>query len=450
MDSTDTALADADARERELKDLVARILDEATRQGATAAEVAASEDTGMAVKVRNRDLETVEFTRDLGFGIAVFDGRRKGSASTSDAGDDAVRETVRAALNIARFTEEDPCNGLADAELMARELPALDLYHPHDLPVAEAERRALEAEAAGFAVDGRITNSEGVEVSTHRACRVYGNSHGFIEALQGTRYGVSASVVATEDSRMQNDYWYEVSRDPSALDEHEAVGRRAAERAVARLGVRPVTTGTYPVMFDPQTASGLIGHLVGAISGGALYRKQSWLLDSLGKPVMAEGVTLAEDPHRRRGMGSSPFDGDGVGTRAKAFVQDGVVASYVLGAYSARRLGMTTTGNAGGVFNLEVVTERQPVAELTRAIGTGLLVTHLMGQGVNPVTGDYSRGASGIWIENGEPAYAVDEVTVAGNLDAMLKNIVGAGDDVDRRGMIHTGSLVVEGMTVAA
>ena len=436
--------------EGELKELVGRILDEAQRQGATAAEVSVSDDAGLAVKVRNRELETVEFTHDRGFGITVFDGQRKGSASTSDAGEDAVRGTVRAALNIARFTEEDPCNGLAAAELMARELPELDLYHPWPVDVPEAERLALEAEAAAYNHDARITNSEGAEVSSHRSCAVYGNSHDFIEALQGTRHSVSLSVIAQEGAQMQFDYWYTSGRVADALDDHEAVGRRAAERAVARLGVRPVATGQYPVLFDPQMASGLIGHLIGAISGGALYRKASWLLDSLGKQVMPSSMSLVENPHLPRGIASAPFDGDGVATRSKAFVADGVVASYVLGNYAAKRLDMVTTGNAGGVFNLEVVTERKPVQELMREMGTGLMVTHLMGQGINRVTGDYSRGASGIWIENGEPTHAVDEVTIAANLADVFRNIIAAGDDVDRRGTIHVGSLLVDGMTVAA
>ena len=436
--------------EGELKDLVGRILEEAKRQGATAAEVSVTDDAGLAVKVRNRDLETVEFTHDRGFGITVFDGQRKGSASTSDASDDAVRGTVRAALNIARFTEEDPCNGLADADLMARELPALDLYHPWPLDVPEAERRALETEAAAFDQDTRITNSEGAEVTSHRTCSVYGNSHDFIEALQGTRHSVALSVIAQEGDRMQNDYWYTAGRVADALDDHEAVGRRAAERAVARLGVQPVATGQYPVLFDPQMAAGLISHLIGAISGGALYRKASWLLDSLGEQVMPGSMSLVENPHLPRGIASTPFDGDGVATKSKAFVKDGVITSYVLGNYAAKRLNMVTTGNAGGVFNLEVQTERKPVQELMREMNTGLMVTHLMGQGVNRVTGDYSRGASGIWIENGEPTHAVDEVTIAANLRDVYRNILAAGTDIDRRGTIHVGSLLVEGMTVAA
>ncbi len=438
------------ALERELKELVGRILEEARSQGATAAEVSVADDAGLAVKVRSRELETVEFTHDRGFGITVFDGQRKGSASTSDASEDAVRGTVRAALNIARFTEEDPCNGLADAELMARNLPQLDLFHPWPLDVPEAKRRALETEAAAFDQDQRITNSEGAEVSSHRTCSVYGNSHDFIEALQGTRHSVFLSVIAQQGSRMQNDYWYTTGRVADALDDHRAVGRRAAERAVARLGVRPVATGQHPVLFDPQMAAGLVNHLIGAISGGALYRKASWLLDSLGQQVMPSSMSLVENPHLPRGIASTPFDGDGVATRPKAFVEDGVISSYVLGNYAARRLDMTTTGNAGGVFNLEVQTQRKPVQDLMREMGTGLMVTHLMGQGVNRVTGDYSRGASGIWIENGEPAHAVDEVTIAANLRDVYRNIVAAGNDIDRRGTIHVGSLLVDGMTVAA
>lgn len=432
-----------------LKDLVAGILDEAKRQGASAAEVSAGDSTGLVVSVRRGELETVEFTNDRGFGITVYVGARKGSASTSDAGPEAVRETVRAAVNIARFTEEDPCNGLADAELMARALPDLDLDHPWEVDVPRATERALEAESAALAHDPRIVNSEGADVATHRGCHVYGNSHGFLEASSGTRHTAGCSVIAEDAGGMQRDHWYTVSRVPEDLENAADLGREAARRAVARLGRRPVATGSYPVLFAPTEAGGLIGNLLTAISGGVLYRKASYLVGSLGRQAVARGITLAEEPHRRKGLGSAAHDGDGVATRAKAFIDDGVVASYILGSYSARRLGMTTTGNAGGVFNLDLKTELRPPAALMRDMGTGLLVIGLIGQGVNLVTGDYSRGASGIWVENGEPRHPVDEVTIAGNLDDMFKGIVGCGDDIDRRGNIHTGSLLIREMTVA-
>lgn len=432
-----------------LKDLVAGILDEAKRQGASAAEVSAGDSTGLVVSVRKGDVETVEFTNDRGFGITVYIGTRKGSASTSDAGPEAVRETVRAAINIAKFTEEDPCNGLADAELMARALPDLDLDHPWQVDVPRATERALEAEAAALAQDSRIVNSEGANVATHRGYHVYGNSHGFLEASSGTRHSTGCSVIAEDAGGMQRDHWYTVSRDPDDLENPVDVGREAARRAVARLGRRPVATGSYPVLFAPTEAGGLIGNLLAAISGGVLYRNASYLVGSLGRQAAASGITLVEEPHRRKGLGSAAHDGDGVATRAKAFVDDGVVASYILGSYSARRLGMTTTGNAGGVFNLDLKTEMRPPEALMRDMGTGLLVNGLIGQGVNLVTGDYSRGASGIWVEDGEPRYPVDEVTIAGNLDDMFKGIIGCGDDIDRRGNIHTGSLLIREMTVA-
>ena len=433
-----------------LKNLVERILDEAKRQGASAAEVDAAAATGLAVTVRKGELETVEFHNDRGFAITVYVGARKGSANTSDPGADAVRDTVRAALDIAKHTEADDCNGLADPERMATVLPDLDLHHPWNVDVPTATALATETEAAALRFDSRIVNTEGGDVTTRSACHAYGNSHGFLAASWGTRHATSCAVIAGDDNGMQTDHWYTAARAPEDLEAPAAVGREAAARALARLGSRSVTTGEYPVLFAPPMAMGIVGHLLSAIGGRALYRKESYLLDSLGKRVLAEGITLAEHPHRRKGVASAGFDGDGVATSAKAFVEDGVVASYVLGAYSARRLGLATTGNAGGVFNLNVEAETKPVAELMREMDTGLVVTRLMGQGVNLVTGDYSRGAAGVWVERGEPQHPVDNVTIAGKLDALYKGIVGCGDDVDRRGNIQTGSLLVERMTVAA
>ena len=444
------ALVDTEEAAGALKGLVERILSEAKRQGASAAEVDAATATGLAVTVRKGELETVEFHNDRGFGVTVYVGARKGSANTSDPGADAVRDTVRAALDIARHTEEDACNGLADAALMATSAPPLDLHHPWNVDVPTATALATEAEAEALAFDRRIVNSEGAEVTTRRACHAYGNSHGFVEAACGTRHATSCAVIAGEKDDMQTDHWYTVGRAAEDLAAPADVGREAGRRAVARLGSRPIATGDYPVLFAAPMAVGVVGHLLAALSGRALYRKESYLLDSLGKQATAPGITLAEHPRRRKGFGSAAFDGDGVATRAKAFVQDGVVASYVLGTYSARRLGLATTGNAGGVFNLDVVAERRPIEALMRDMDTGLVVTRLMGQGVNLVTGDYSRGAAGVWVERGEPQHPVDNVTIAGKLDALYKGIVGCGDDVDRRGNIQTGSLLVERMTVAA
>ena len=442
--------ADPEQTAAQLKGLVEQILDQAHRLGASAAEVSVGNNTGLAVGVRKGELETVEFNNDRAFGITVYVGDRKGNASTSDASDAAVRSTVQAALNIAKHTEADPCNGLADAALMAQTLPDLDIDHPWHVDVEAAATLALEAEAAALAVDKRIVNTEGAQVATQRGCHVYGNSHGFVAATWGTRHSGGCSVIAADQDGMQRDYAFTVGRAPGDLEAPASIGREAGTRTVARLGRRPVRTGTYPVLFDAPSASGLFGHLLSAISGAALYRKESYLVDSLGREAAAARITLAEEPHRKKGLGSAAHDGDGVATRAKAFIEDGVVASYVLGAYSARRLGAATTGNAGGIFNLDVVTETEPVAELMRAMGTGLLVTSLMGQGVNLVTGDYSRAAAGIWVENGEPIHPVDQITIASNLDAMLKGIVGCGDDVDPRYNIRTGSVLVEGMTIAA
>ncbi len=332
---------------------------------------------------------------------------------------------------------------------MARTLPDLDLDHPWPIDVPFATEQAMEAEAAAFAHDARIANSEGATVATHRGCHVYGNSHGFLEATCTTSHSTSCAMIAADDAGMQSDSWYTLSRDPGELDDPQEVGREAARRAAARLGRRSVTTGSYPVLFAPPLAAGLIGHLLGAISGRALYRKESYLLDSLGRQVMAPGISLVEAPHRPKGLGSAAHDGDGVATRAKAFVDDGVVASYVLGCYAARRLGLATTGNAGGVFNLELLARTQPVSALMQELGTGLMVTSLMGQGVNLLTGDYSRGAAGMWIVDGAPQHPVDEVTIAGNLDQIFQGIVGCGDDIDRRHNIQTGSLLVREMMVA-
>jgi PmbA protein len=442
-------LLDVRSEQGRLTELVADILGEARRQGASGAEVSATVETGLAVNVRMGALETVEFNQDRGFGITVYFGARKGSASTSDSSRAAIEETVRAAVNIARHTQEDPYNGLADADLMPQSLPDLDLFHPWALDPAAAEALAHTCERAGRDRDGRIVNSEGAQVSSQQACRVYGNSHGFIGAYLATRHGVSCSLIAADASGMQRDYWYTQARDPARLQDVEAVGREAAQRTVARLSPRKVATGHFPVLFAPNLAGGLVGALLGALSGGAQYRKASFLLDSLGQTVAAPQLALVEEPHLPNRIGSAAFDGDGVATARKAFVDAGVVHNYVLSAYSARRLGMCTTGNAGGVFNLQVRGDTRPVAELLRIMGRGLLVTELMGQGVNGVTGDYSRGAAGFWVEEGAIAYPVDEITIAGNLRDMLRDIVHVGDDPDERGNICAPSLLIGRMTVA-
>jgi PmbA protein len=442
-------ITDIRGSEAELQNLVTDILGEARRQGASGAEVSASEDAGLSVTVRRGELETVEFNQDRGFGITLYFGQRKGSASTSDSSLAAIRETVQAAANIARHTQEDPCNGLADAALMPGTLPDLDIYHPWLMDATAAEAMARACEGAGFSHDGRVVNSEGAQVSSQQSCRVYGNSHGFVGSYSATRHGISCVLIAEDEKGMQRDYWYTTARDPAGLENAEQVGAEAARRTVARLSPKRVKTGRFPVLFAPNMATGLIGHLLGAISGGAQYRKSSFLLGTLGTSVAADHLTLAEQPHLRNSMGAAAFDGDGVATWAKPFVEDGVVRNYVLSAYSARRLDMQTTGNAGGVFNLTVSGRTLPREGLLRTMGRGLYVTELMGQGVNGVTGDYSRGASGFWIEDGAIAYPVDEITIAGNLKEIYRDVQYLGDDLDTRGNIRAPSILVGSMTLA-
>lgn len=449
------ALAATSDKIARLSARVEMVLDEAARAGASGCEVIASDDVGLGVRVRDEDLESVEFNQDLGFGITVFvdgpGGARRGSASTSDLGDAAIRETVAAACNIARHTEADPCNGLAAADLMAwqqRDLD-LDLDFPWDVDVDEARDFCLTAESAALQADPRIKQTEGASFSSHRGWRVYGNSHGFIGANAATRYSLSCVAIAADDAGMQRDHWYTVARDRDGLEQAAAVGAEAAARTVARLGSRPIDTARVPVLFSAEMAKGFLGHAIGALSGGSLYRKASFLIDSLGRQLFPAGVSLVERPLLEKALGSATFDGDGVATRDQAFIDDGRVASYVLGTYSARRLGLETTGNAGGVHNLTVVGEQRPIEALLAQMGTGLLVTELMGQGVNMVTGDYSRGMSGFWVEDGAIVHPVEGVTIAGNLAELYGSIVGLGDDIDRRGNVITGSVLVEGMTIA-
>ncbi len=446
MQNNKVSLVETESR---LKTLVQDILAEAKRQGASDAEVSASEDVGLGVTVRKGELETVEFNHDRGFGITVYFGQRKGSASTSDASSEAIRETVAAAANIARYTEEDPCAGLPDPALLAKKIPELDLRHDWDIDPERAQTLARDCEQAGLGFDTRISNSEGAEVSTQQSSRAYGNSLGFIGGYLGTRHGLSCVLIAEDDSGMQRDYWYTVNRNPDLLEDAQAVGIEAARRTTARLSPRRIPTGTVPVLFAPQVAGGLAGHLLSAISGGAQYRKATYLLDSLGQRVAADHLQLREFPHLPGQLGSAGFDAEGVATAEKSFIADGVVESYVLSSYSGRKLGLPTTGNAGGVFNLTLSGTTRPATELLKLMDTGLLVTDLMGQGINAVTGDYSRGAAGFWVENGEIAFAVDEVTIAANLKDMFMNVVALGDDLDNRGNIRAPSLLLEGMTVA-
>ena len=432
-----------------LQEQVEAILAEARRQGASACEVAVSAGQGLSTTVRQGEVETVEFNRDQGFGITLYVGQRKGSASTSATGIEAIRETVAAALAIAKHTSEDECSGLADAALMARELPELDLYHPWSITPEQAVEQALTCEAAAFAADKRIKNADGTSLNTHQGCRVYGNSHGFVGGYASTRHSLSCVMIAEGDGQMQRDYWYDVNRQGELLADAKGIGQRAAERAVSRLGARPVPTCEVPVLFAAELAGGLFSHLLAAISGGNLYRQSSFLEGALGQRLFPEWLTLDERPHLPRALGSANFDGDGLATYAKPFVEKGELVSYVLGTYSGRKLGLPSTANSGGVHNLFVTHGDEDQQALIRRMDRGLLVTELMGQGLNLVTGDYSRGTAGFWVENGEIQFPVQEVTIAGNLRDMFRQVVAVGRDLERRGNICTGSVLIEKMTVA-
>jgi len=433
----------------DLKQAVQQVLDRASGQGASAAEAAVSSDVGLSVTARLGEVETLEYHKDQGVGVTVYFGKSKGSASTSDLRPEAIDEAVQAACRIARYTAEDECSGLADAELMAYDYPDLDLDHPWDVNAEQAIELAMQAEASAQAVDARITNSDGASVNSYRGASVYGNSHGFIGGYAGTRHSLSCTVIGEQDGGMQRDYWYSVSRRPDELDSAESVGRLAAERTLRRLGGRKLGTRQAPVLFAADIARSLVGHFVGGVRGSSLYRKASFLLDHLDEQVFPENIVMHEAPHLPGALGSAPFDSEGVRTTAKDLVRDGVLKSYVLDSYSACKLGMANTGNAGGVRNLTVEPTAGDLNALVSEMGTGLLVTELIGHGINMVTGDYSRGASGFWVENGELAYPVEEITIAGNLKDMFRGIRAVGSDVDLRGSIRTGSILLDQMMIA-
>jgi len=416
--------------------------------GASEAEVGANVDSGLSVNVRLGEVETVEHTRDRSFGITVYFGKRKGSASTADLHADSIAKTIEQACAIARFTEEDPCAGLADPARLATAFPDFDLWHPWSLTADEAIRLGIEIEDAGRAFAG-ISNSDGAGVQTGKSLSVYATSQGFVGRERGTRHSVSCTLIAEDAAGMQRDYWYESVRAAGDLPRVDSVGRKAAERTLARLNARQLDTRDCPVLFAPEVARGLIGHLVSAVSGGALYRRASFLVDHAGKKILPDFIDIAERPHLLRGQGSSAFDAEGVATIDSDLVRGGVLQRYVLGSYSARKLGLQSTGNAGGTHNLVVRPGPDDFAAMLKKLGTGLLVSEVMGQGVSIVTGDYSRGASGFWVENGVIAYPVEEITIASNLRDMFANLVAIGADVDPRSSILTGSILVERMTVA-
>jgi PmbA protein len=425
------------------------MLAEARRLGATAAEAGVNVEAGLSVNVRLGEVDTLEHNRDKGLGITVYFGQRKGSASTSDFSSRAIRETVQAACDIARYTEADEFAGLAEAALMATEIPDLDLYHPWPISAEQAINLAHDCEAAGREFDPCIGNSEGAMLSSHDGLRAYGNSHGFRGHYLRSRHSLSCTLIGQDQSGMQRDYWYTISRNPSELENAETVGRKAAERTVARLGARRLGTCQVPVIFQADVARGLLGHLLGAINGNALYRKASFLIDQLGKQVFPTGIRIDERPHLKGALGSAPFDSEGVATRRHDIVKAGILESYVMDSYAARRLGLQSTGNAGGVHNLFINHDSVSYEDLLRHMGTGLIVTEVMGQGVNTVTGDYSRGASGFWVENGEIQYPVEEITLASTLQSLFQGVQVIANDVDRRGNICTGSWLIDQMMVA-
>lgn len=432
-----------------LKTVVQQLLDEAKQQGASAAEAAFSVDNGLSVSARLGDVENIEYHCDQGIGVTVYFGQKKGSASTNDVSPDSLRETVKAACSIARYANEDEYAGLPDPDQLATEFPDLDLNHPWAIDAEKAISLAIECEDAARGYDAAISNSEGASVNSHQGTRVFGNSLGFLQGYQSSRHSISCSVLAGSSDSMQRDYWYSVARNPALLEPASDVGEKAAQRTVARMGARSLSTRQCPVLFAPEMASGLIGALLGAVSGSSLYRKSSFLLDSLDKQIMPDFVRIHEQPLLVGGLGSASYDAEGVATQTRDIVSSGILRSYILSTYSARKLGMKSTGNAGGVHNLIVEAGENDFGGMLARLDTGLLVTELMGQGVNRVTGDYSRGASGFWVENGVIQYPVQEITIAGNLKNMLRNIVAIGNDVDLRGNIRVGSILLEKMAIA-
>lgn len=433
-----------------LQQIARDILDHAEKGGATACETNISDGFGQTVTVRQSAVETIEYNRDKGLSVTVYIGQKRGHASTSDFSPQAIGDTVAAALSIARYTADDDCAGLAEAELLAQHYSDPDLYYPWQISVEEAIELAKTCEQAAYAADKRITNSEGATISVSESQFIYANSLGFMGGYPLSRHSISCAMIAGQGDNKQRDYWYSVARDAADLETAESIGQKAGERSAARLGARKIDTCEVPVLFEAPVASGLIGHFAAAVSGGNLYRKSSFLLNSIGQQVFASAVQILERPHLHKGLASGPFDDDGVATVDRNVVENGVVQGYFLGSYSARKLGLRTTGNAGGAHNL-IMQNGAAVGfdALLQQMGTGLLVTELLGQGVNAVTGDYSRGASGFWVENGEIRYPVEEITIAGNLNAMFKGIQAIGDDVVVRGSKQCGSVLLNRMTIA-
>ena len=430
-------------------EMIHRVLDQARTNGATSAEADIGTGTGFSVTVRCGEVEKLEHERDKGMTVTVYMGNRKGTASSSDFSDASLNETIKAACNIARYASEDSAAGLVEASLLAKTVPDLDLYHPWSLSPEQAIELALQCENTAREFDSRITNSDGTMVNTYTGVHAYGNTNGFAGSWKWSSHTIDCTMIAEQAGHMQRDGWYSKARDYNDLQTINYIGEEAARRTTDKLGARKLSTRKVPVIFEAPVASGLFSAFITAISGGSLYRRASFLLDQLGKKIFPDHIHIHEQPHLKKALGSAPFDNDGVATRARDIVKDGVLQGYVLSGYSARKLGMQTTGNAGGVHNLVIEPGEKFLAELLHDMDTGLLITDMIGFGVNQVTGDYSRGASGFWVENGKLQYPVEEITVAGNLKEIYQNIIAIGKDVDPRGNILTGSVLIENMTVA-
>jgi len=441
----------------QVKSRVAKVLELASSLGADGAEVAMSRQQGLSVGTRLGEVENVEFTNDGALGITVYQEGRKGSASTADLSEKALTQAVEAAVNIAKYTSVDDCSGLADKELLAMQAQDLDLYHPKALSTEQAIEIAKECEQSALNSDKRITNSDGASLDCFSGFKVYGNSHGQLVGYPSSRHSLSCVVIAGTDDEMQRDYAYDVNRDFSLLDSGISIGEKAASEVISRLNPQKLSTMKVPVLFRSDIANTIWGHFIAAISGGNLYRKSSFLLDALGKDIFPDFLSIHERPHIPKALASSAFDSEGVMTQDKEIIIAGELQTYLLTSYSARKLGLTTTGHAGGIHNW-LVEDRNIKSKgskeadfdaMLKTLGTGLLVTELMGQGVNIVNGDYSRGAAGFWVENGEISYPVSEITIAGNLDEMFKGIVAVGSDVDKHGSIFTGSILIDEIQVA-
>ena len=437
------------AQEQELRQAVSFAVELATKSGASA-EVAVTKVSGLSVSTRLQEIENVEFTNDGALGISVYMGQQKGNASTSDLSEGAIRNAVEAALAIAKYTSPDDCTGLADKDLMAFDAPDLELYHAADVDVDKATELALQAEKAALEVDERIINSNGASFNSHTGVKVYGNSHGMLQSYLSSRYSLSCSVIGGVEDALENDYEYTISREFDKLQSPIWVGENCAKKVVSRLNPQKLSTREVPVIFLNDVATGLISHFAAAISGGSLYRKSSFLLDHLGKQVLPDWFNISEKPHLLRRLASTPFDSEGVRTQDREIVEGGILQTYLVTSYSGKKLGMPSTGHAGGIHNWLVKPNLTGgLTALLRQMGTGLLVTDVMGQGVNIVTGDYSRGASGFWVENGEIQYPVAEITIAGQLQDMLKNMVAVADDIEHRSNIQTGSILLDKMKIS-